>query len=452
MFLCGIRPDRWGVLDMTDAAPSLARFPLHDLAVEPGGRWLESGGRPTFLLADTCWAAFQRPTDEEWTGYLRHRQRQGFNGVLVSMLPIAHDRSIGPDDHWPFVLRPDGMPDRDALDPAYFDRARRRCEEALAAGVVPIVVVLWCAWVADTWAAKLAPGLDLSEGQLDRYVDALLAAIGDLPVVLCVSGDDKFRDPVAVDRYVRVLDRIHAARPERLTTIHTSPDHDFPARLIDHPALSIYGYQSSHTHEAPHEAHRLAAAYRARPTRRPVIDLEPTYEGIRAFNAPGSLRHHAFAARHAAWTSVLGGAGAGVGYGAHGTWQWHRPGDRFTSPICGEPFPHEVALDLPGAWDFGLIRRVVEGYGLFDLTAADDLLAGEAFGARVGRDDAAGHIAVYRPDAEEVRLAVGLAGWAAQGWDLATRDPVGVTWSVADGVTTVGRPDGLGDTLVVFSR
>ncbi len=45
------------------------------VSVEPGGRRLLLDGRPAFLLADTCWAAFGRVTKPEWDGYLRYRRR-----------------------------------------------------------------------------------------------------------------------------------------------------------------------------------------------------------------------------------------------------------------------------------------------------------------------------------------------------------------------------------------
>ncbi|HEV2529695.1 MAG TPA: DUF4038 domain-containing protein [Thermomicrobiales bacterium] len=446
---------------MIDARSTTQPFPLHDLALEPAGRWLASGGRPVFLLADTCWAAFTRAADQEWLSYLRLRHQQGFNGVLISALPIANDRSIatpgsgGPADRSPFLLDADGNWDRDRLDESYFRHARSMSESALAHGIVPVIVVLWCAWVPETWASERFPGNELTEAQLDRYVDALLAAVGDLSVVFCISGDDKFESAVGVDRYVRALERIRAARPERLTTYHTSPGHEpnleTGRRLIEHPDMDFHMYQSSHFTGGNDVATRLAVTYRALPERRPVINSEPCYEGHRG--SFERMRFRAAEVRRASWLSVVGGAAAGLGYGAHGIWSWHRPGDRFLNVEgAGEPFPVEVAMQLPGAWDVGMIRRIVEDHALFDVSAADDLITGDAFGAAVGRSTDPERIVVYRPDAMPVALGIDLTGWRTRGWDLVSHHEVPVAFTVADGVTSIAQPQVLSDTVVVFSR
>ncbi|MDF2920580.1 MAG: hypothetical protein K0S70_4798, partial [Microbacterium sp.] len=39
-------------------------------SIAPSGRWLLHGGEPTFLLADTVWAAFGGPTENEWLDHL----------------------------------------------------------------------------------------------------------------------------------------------------------------------------------------------------------------------------------------------------------------------------------------------------------------------------------------------------------------------------------------------
>jgi hypothetical protein len=419
--------------------------------VAPDGRRLLLDGRPTFLLADTCWAAFGRVTNAEWEAYLRFRHRQGFNAVNVSMLPIAHDQSVSPNDPAPFAVRSDGSWDLDRPDGAWFRRARTMSEVALRHGITPVIVVLWCTYVPGTWAARLAPGLDLTPEQTDRYVDAVLDAVGDLPVILCISGDDRLEDDLAVDRYVRVLDRIHTARPDRLTTLRTAPTHETPARLLGHPGLGFYIYQSSHGPDGHHVAQRLGERYRALPVWRPILDLEPCYEGYASNRGTG--RHLAASVRRSSWTSVLAGAGAGLGYGAHGVWSWHREGDRFLNEAgSGLPFPADVALQFPGAWDVGLLRDLVERFDLFDLTGRPDLLVGEQRGVRVGWDDPGGQLVIYLPEPSTVTLAIDLTGWDAEVWNLADRRVETIRWDVSGGQTVIRQPDALNDLLVVFSR
>ena len=44
-------------------------------------------GMPVFLLADTVWNASSRASDKDWDAYLTRRAAQGFNAVLLDVLP-----------------------------------------------------------------------------------------------------------------------------------------------------------------------------------------------------------------------------------------------------------------------------------------------------------------------------------------------------------------------------
>src|SRR3954447_25372692 len=132
--------------DGTQRPSGTGRLRLHD----SGTRFLRDGV-PTFLLADTLWAAFSRMSMSEWRDVLRLRRRQGFNAVNISILPIAHDRSLSADAKAPFHVREDGSWDLDRLDLTYFDNARAMVEMALDEGMVPVLVVLWCNYVPNTW-------------------------------------------------------------------------------------------------------------------------------------------------------------------------------------------------------------------------------------------------------------------------------------------------------------
>ena len=187
-------------------------------------------GVPTFLLADTLWAAFSRMSMTEWRDVMRLRRRQGFTAVNISILPIAHDRSLSADARAPFELRADGSWDLDRPDPGYFANARRMAEAALDEEIVPVLVVLWCNYVPNTWGAALTPEMVLSQDQTDRYVRLVLDTFADLGPVFCISGDERFDDEVAVARYRWALETVRAAAPDCLTTLHSTPDAEVPRR------------------------------------------------------------------------------------------------------------------------------------------------------------------------------------------------------------------------------
>ena len=78
-----------------------------------------------------------------------------------------------------------------------------------------------------------------------------------------------------------------------------------------------------------------------------------------------------------AWQSILAGASAGITYGAHGIWSWHRTGERF-GIVEGEGFdqPYDLndAMRFPGADDFGYLKQMVATYQLFDVEPIDLIL------------------------------------------------------------------------------
>ncbi len=282
--------------------------------------------RPEFLLADTLWAAFSRMADAEWLDALRLRLRQGFNAVNISVLPIAHDRSLG-EAAAPFAVRADGSWDLDQPDPAYFQRARQLVAIAHDLGLTAVLVVLWCNYVPNTWGSAKTPELAMSEEQTRAYVDLVLETFADLEPIFCVSGDDSLDDPVALARYAAALHQLKAGAPRCLTTTHSNPSARLPQDWADDSSLDIYAYQAGHDDGWEERSVELPEHYVQLQPRKPVFSMEPCYEG-HGYGG-GRARHDARNVRRASWSGLLAGAGAGLGYAAHGAWSWHRFGEDF---------------------------------------------------------------------------------------------------------------------------
>jgi hypothetical protein len=424
---------------------------MPQVRVDSGGRRFLVDGRPAYLLADTLWAAFSRPTEREWHDYLQLRRRQGFNAVNISVLPIAHDRSAGPGDQAPFAVGADGSWDVSRLDDGYFERARRMTQTAVDLGFVPVLVVLWCTYVPGTWAAQLNPPLVLDWPQTERYVRHVAASFGDLDPVLCVSGDEKFTRAESTERYVAVARLLRQLAPGSLLTMHPAPDGVLPAGLADSGLLDYYSYQSGHDEGWDRFPYEQADRYAQLPVRRPVVSMEPCYEGHGY--GQGARRHTAATVRQAMWGAVLAGAGAGLGYGAHGVWSWHRRGDQFNGEhFSGPPFSAQAALQFPGARDAGLVRRLVEARDLYDLEARQDLVVADPSGVRFGLQEASGRAAAWLPHPWPLRLRGDFGRWQLECWDLAAGRRDDARASVSDGVTLVEQPEFPGDALYLFSR
>jgi Protein of unknown function (DUF4038) len=419
------------------------------LAVAPGGDHLVRGTSPFIVCADTIWSAFGDAEPGEFGGYLRKRVSQGFNSILVSVLPIVHDRSSGPRSRSAFLAGSGS-----AVDPAYLGRAVALTDAAAEAGMVPVLVVAWYDYVAGERGLAGSGEHIFNDGQLSDYLDLITGAFGPYSPMYAVSGDEMFSTADA-GPYPDLLAAVRKRAPDSLITMHTTPEAVLPAQLD----LSFYAYQSGHYQDRQQLAIELAGRYLALTPRKPVMNLEPCYEG-HGYGA-GAGRFTSADVRRALWWSVFAGASAGFGYGAHGLWQWHRPGDAFNGTwFSGEPYPWDVALEFPGARDAGLAARLIADHGLYLARPAADLARPTAdLVAAPMRDVLAiatsdlSTIAVYTPHATAFTVAAALSSYAVTAMDLARG-----RWfrprlrGALSDATRIELPDFIGDALYIFTE
>lgn len=415
-------------------------------SLAPSRRWLLHDDAPAFLLADTVWAAFGGARHDEWLDHLERRRRQGFNALLFSILPIEHDRSSGTLS--PYAIR-DGRLDFAAGDPAYWDDAERVLAAARAHGFTPMLVLLWNNFVPGTWGAGLTPDHVMDAEQTASYVADAVARFSRFDPIWIVSGDDDLNDDTALERYSAVAAQVRALAPDQLITWHDTPTARMPASIADGDLLDFHGLQSGHNEAWDTLPADLTRHYRAMEVPRPIINLEPCYEGLGRF--AGRARHSAADVRRASWTGIVAGAAAGLGYGAHGVWSWHRRGEGFAAAdVHGDPFPFAVAAAFPGADDVALVRRIVDAEQLWGLDGDAALLVDEPSGAVAGRTPD-GVVAVYAPEA----FALTLRGCASDDldvrvYDLTARRPDAARWSTVDGGVRLAQPEFPGDALYVI--
>ncbi|GAA3240775.1 DUF4038 domain-containing protein [Dactylosporangium siamense] len=423
-------------------------------AIRPGvftrvGHRLLRDGRRTFLLADTAWAAFVRAEPDEWSGYLALRRDQGFNAVLISVLPIPHDQSVGPADRHPFPVDTAGRRRSTEPDPGYLQRARRMVEAALEHGITPVLALVWNNYVPGTWGAELTPHAPMDAEQTRAYVRRALAAFAGLDVIYSISGDEAYADTAQTARYQQVLDEVRAHVPTGLVTAHPATG------LLPPPALThqldLLGYQSGHDVEHLGRCPDLAGELLRRLPARPVLNLEPCYEAHGRVDGVG--RHGRGAVRAAIWSSVLGGATAGVGYGAHGVWSWHRQGDTFGNVAFSRlPYPIGQAMHLDGAHDAALVRQLVELHDLFDLRPCQELLVGGQPRVRAAATAGLATVAVYAPPNLPVLLPDAVADHSVLTIDLSRRRPVAARRGIDPSRRLVLDPEPSGTDLLHLLR
>ena len=232
-------------------------------------------------------------------------------------------------------------------------------------GFTPALVLLWCNYVKDTWAAKRMPEHVMPLEAVKPYVRYAAETFAPYNPFYLVSGDTNFGGDS--DTYYQVaLQTLREVDPKALTALHIQPAVQIPKSFIDDPALDFYIYQSGHTVHEQHLAYKSAEQFLSTSVKRPIINGEPCYEAHGYGNAYG--RFTASDVRKAVWHSLLSGANAGITYGAHGIWSFHRKGDHFPNEgFANTPLDWRTALRLPGGWDTAYAKWIFEHYELYDV-------------------------------------------------------------------------------------
>jgi hypothetical protein len=253
-----------------------------------------------------------------------------------------------------------------------------------------------------------------------------------------------------VKHYLKGLEGVKEGTPEALTTLHLAPEEELPGEILNSKYLDFYMYQSGHHLENQERAYKSAAYFCSLPVKRPIVNGEPCYDGCGHGHRYG--RFGAFDVRKAIWQSLLSGAKAGVAYGAHGVWSWHRRGMRFTSEgFSGLPLEWQEALRLEGAWDAGYAKWVFESFGLYGLRPVEGVVSvvNPTAEIRVAVDEAGEKVAVYMPYAVELKLGLDLRGYRLVRLDLGSRRVLAPEVEYGQGESTVGMAPVNGDSLLI---
>ncbi|MCM3170813.1 DUF4038 domain-containing protein [Paenibacillus sp. MER 99-2] len=371
--------------------------------ISMNGRSFEEQGSPFFYLADTVWSAFTNATLEEWEEYLDYRKMQGFN--VLQMNVLRQWDASGSDLDWePFALQEDGSYDYSQLNEAYFDRATEMVRMAVERGFTPALVLLWCNYVPDTWATPFQQGNKMPLEVIEPYVTYAVKRFSAFNPIYLVSGDTDFPSELANRYYQTALDTVKRMSPSSVATLHIQGRlREIPEVFMNHEGLDFYMYQSGHNSEFQHYSHEIAEHFYNLTPERPVINGEPCYEQI-SYSRNVYGRYSALDARRAAWQSLLAGGAAGVTYGAHGIWSWHKKGQNF-GIVEGEgfdsPYDWRAALRFEGAWDYSFIKYVFDMYNLVGVKPLDIVLNQTKEIRAAGNEDT---VILYVPVNTKVRL------------------------------------------------
>jgi hypothetical protein len=354
------------------------------------GRHLESAdGVPFLWLADTCWNGFsaRRISDDDFRRIMAQRAAQGFNVVQLAVLPpgeppLDEATTNRAGRAW------DPLPTH--LNHEWWDEADGRIRALVEVGLVPCVYAAWGRFYDDLGAEAMT-----------RHWHEMIARWGAYPVVWCLAGEISLPTPEmmaeaeaelaaggnlaptgedferamapALERRVRtfnlVAQRVRELDPyRRLVTLHTLPGQMPWEVLDDEDTVDLWMFQTGHGYRniAPAMDAVLAALDHA--PAKPVINGEPSYEGV----IGGSWSD---VQRFLFWSHMLSGA-AGHCYGADGVWQLGT--SEFPGSVLTPESVWETSIDYAGARHIGKGAAWLARHDWTSITSTPSALAPHA--------------------------------------------------------------------------
>lgn len=323
------------------------------LKVSRSGTFLQhQDGKPFFFLADTCWTGPALSSAADWDDYLRDRSRKRFSAVQFNCLSPWRTAPTDANGQIAYSLK-DGK-----LTPnvAFFHRLDTRLNAVNLSGMLAVPVLAWALKKGDA-------GFDLSEEHLIALLKYEMARYHAHHCLYILAGDTRYNAADA-EKWKTIGRAVFADFPGQLVTTHPT-GMNFPWKDWENEKwLNVLGYQSGHGDDAKTLAwiHSGPPAEwgRRKDSSRPLINLEPPYEGHNGYQSRAP--HTAYSVRRAVYWSLLSGPVAGVTYGGHGVWSWHaKPGEAPTDhKASGAAKVWKEALDLPGAAQMGYVRKFFE--------------------------------------------------------------------------------------------
>lgn len=406
--------------------------------------------KPFFYLADTIWSAFTNVTLEEWEYYLSVRKKQGFNVLQINILP-QWDRCMSDIGIYPFQTSDGHSFDFTKWNENYFTRARTMCQMAVEQGFQLALVVLWLNYVPETWGSRMFDVKAMPKEIVAKYAAKVVQVFEEFHPIYVISGDTDFDTPEAVSYYRTVMQVICHMSPDSLKTLHVKRAYDvIPEEFLD--KIDFYMFQSGHNSNGQHMAYVLPQNFRKKYPQKPIINAEPCYEQM-GYSRQGYGRFEAKDIRRAAWSSILSGACAGVTYGAHGIWNWQKlniPKNQVTGEGFDEAYVWQEALKFPGAWDYGMIRNILEEQGAEELMPANELLVNTAEEIRVAACNQCYFI--YLPSNTRVVLKGNLLDYQVKAIDMEKKRIARLDISMEEENTSIGMHPFSKDALLIMRK
>ena len=399
---------------MIPAAP-----PPERIVVSPNRHFLQyQDGRPFFWLADTAWLLFEKLDRENTLKYLEDRRRKGFTVVQAVLLHGADE--LSPDGSPALVDSDPGKPN--LKEHGYWDHVDWVVDRAAEKGMYVAMVPAW---------GSLVKAGQLNAGNAALYATFLARRYREKPNIFWILGGDVRGDQNA-DVWRLMGRTLKAEDPHHLITFHPFGRTQSSMWFHNEPWLDFNMFQSGHQRydqdtSSPHnfgeDNWRYVRDDYSREPAKPVVDGEPSYEGIPQGLHDTSQPYwtDAECRRYAYW-SVFAGA-FGHTYGDNAVMQFYRPG--IDKGSYGPKQSWSDALRDPGSGEMQFLKRLMLSRPYFERVPEQSLIAGQN-GTRhdyVIATRGASYLFAYTYTGRPFQVRMGvITGTQVQAWWYSPRD------------------------------
>lgn len=377
---------------------------MMQLGVSDNHRYLVyEDGRPFFYLGDTAWELFHRLDREQADRYLSNRAAKGF--TVIQAVVLAELDGLGTPNAYGDRALDDGDPS--CPNEAYLRHVDAVVERAAELGLFIGMLPTW----GNLWKTGGEREPLFNPQNAAAYGRLVGARYAHRPVIWILGGDQDVQNEAELAVIGAMANGLREGDGGRhLITFHPRGPGRSAEQLHDAPWLDFNMIQSSHGAQDHDNGLFTAADYMLQPPK-PTLDGEPRYETLLVGFYNAGVAHHvrfdAYDVRQAAYWSLLAGA-CGHTYGNNNIWQMWEPGRK---PLIGACVPWYEALDHPGAFQMGYVRRLFESRPYQKLAPNPDLVVdGPTSGGahvRAARAGDGSFAFVYSPRGEPFAVRLG---------------------------------------------
>ncbi|MFT3747914.1 MAG: glycoside hydrolase family 140 protein [Agriterribacter sp.] len=330
--------------------------------------FLTKDGKPFFWLGDTAWELFHRLTKEEAITYLQNRANKGYN--VVQAVALAELDGL----NTPNVYSEKPLIDNDPAKPneAYFRHIDFIINEAGKRGIYIALLPSWGdKWKKDKWG--IGPEIFTPENA-KRFGVWIAKRYAKTANIIWILGGDRRPDTDTHFAIIRAMaEGVRSVDGgSHLLTFHPPGAASSYNYFAEDDWIDFHMSQTGHRVASPDYKTNIQAYTLSK--LRPHVVGEPNYEDHpNDFNPVQKGWMDDFDTREAAYWNMLSG-GAGHTYGNHNIWQMYTE-ERV--PVNNVRTHWKTAMDHPGAFQLGYMRRMFEKRPWQKLVLDQSAIAGE---------------------------------------------------------------------------